>query len=202
MKPDGTTTFREGRTALWPLWVALGFPAFLIFFEASPFGLDFFLVLIVLPVLYLAWAGLGVWSAILAAGWLRQRAWLNAAVNAVLPLVILGVSLNFIAFNIFCGDAGDTIHFYVCQASYMKIVRATPQNGEPRLLTINLGGMSWASRGFVYDESDEVMREPGMQSPGWKARAQESELGCGYGAVPVPGPSALSRHWYIASFAC
>ena len=84
----------------------------------------------------------------------------------------------------------------------MKTVRATQPSGNARLLTINLGGMIWASRGFIYDESDEVVREPSLQSPGWKMRAQDSELGCGYGAIPTPGPLALTRHWYIASFAC
>jgi hypothetical protein len=82
------------------------------------------------------------------------------------------------------------------------MVRATPANGNERLVTINLGGMSWASRGFVYDESDEIIRQPSSQSDGWKARAQESELGCGYGAVRIPGPSAFTQHWYQASFAC
>jgi hypothetical protein len=184
------------------LWVAIGFPALLILLEASPIAPDFFFVLIGIPALYLAWVGLGIWSAVLTVKWLRQRIWRHAVINAVLPLVILGAGLNFIGFIRFCNNAGDTIHFYVRQDSYMKMVRATPQNGEPRLLIINLGGMSWASRGFVYDESDEVMWESVRQSPDWKARAQKSELGCGYGAVPVPGPSTLSKHWYIASFAC
>jgi hypothetical protein len=73
---------------------------------------------------------------------------------------------------------------------------------DTHLVTINLGGMSWASRGFVYDESDEIMLDPSAQSARWKARAHDSELGCGYGAIPIPGPSAFTQHWYIASFAC
>jgi len=84
----------------------------------------------------------------------------------------------------------------------VKMVRAMPPNGNARLMTINLGGMIWASRGFVYDESDEIMQEPSAKSAGWKARAQDSELGCGYGAIPIPGPSAFTQHWYIASFGC
>ncbi len=84
----------------------------------------------------------------------------------------------------------------------MSAVRATQCNGEPKLLTFNLGGMIWASRGFMYDESDEVVREHFTRSAGWKARAQNSELGCSYGAMPIPGPSALTKHWYLASFAC
>ena len=122
--------------------------------------------------------------------------------SLVLPLVILAVGLHLIEFIHFCNNAGDTVHFYLRRPAYVKVVRATPPNGNAPLVTINLGGMSWASRGFVYDESDEIMRDPSAQSAGWKARAQDSELGCGYDAMPIPGPSAFTRHWYIASFAC
>ncbi len=94
------------------------------------------------------------------------------------------------------------MHFLVKRPSYVEAIRATPPNGEPRLVVFNLGGMIWSSRGFVYDESDEVVREPSRQSSAWKARAQDSELGCGYGAQPMLGSFAFSRHWYLASFAC
>jgi hypothetical protein len=133
---------------------------------------------------------------------LRKHGWRQAVANLALPLVILGVGLRFIDFVRFCNNAGDTVHFYIRRPAYVKMVRATPPNGSARLVTVNLGGMIWASRGFVYDESDEIMREPSAQSAGWKARAQNLELGCGYGAVRIPGPSALTKHWYIASFGC
>jgi hypothetical protein len=61
--------------------------------------------------------------------------------------------------------------------------------------------MGWASRGFVYDESDEVLRDPSLQSAGWKDQAN-SELGCGYGAQSFPGHFAFMQHWYLASFTC
>jgi hypothetical protein len=155
-----------------------------------------------LPFLLLVWAASGVWAAFLAVRSPRKRAWRQAVASLVLPLVIVGVGLNFTGFIRFCNTAGDTVHFYLRRPAYVKVVSATPPNGNARLVTINLGGMIWASRGFVYDESDEIMRETSAQSTGWKARAQNSELGCGYGAVPIPGPSALAQHWYIASFAC
>ena len=153
-----------------------------------------------LPVLFLAWAGLGAWAAIIAAAFLWHRAWRQAVAGAVLPLVVLGVGLDHLAFIRFCDNAGDTIHFYLRHPAYMKIVRAAPQNGNPRLLTINLGRMSWASRGYFCDESDEVIRDTSLQSPGWQVRAQDSELGYGYGAIRIPGPLVLTRHSLVYRF--
>lgn len=174
----------------------------LIILEATPIAPNFVFVMIGVPGLLLAWAALGLWAAILTVRLLGEFAWKRALVCAVLPIVVLGVGLNPFGFIRFCNNAGDVVHFYARYASYMRTVRAAPSTGEPQLLTINRGGMIWASRGFVYDESDEVLRDPSRQSEAWKARAQASELGCGYGAIPIPGPSVLIRHWYVASFAC
>ncbi|HKF48605.1 MAG TPA: hypothetical protein VKB38_14710 [Terracidiphilus sp.] len=189
-------------TRLWPIWVAFGFPLLLIALEATPIAPNFLYVMLGIPALLLVWAGIGVWGAILTVRLLLRSAWRKAVIAAVLPLAIVGVALRPTSFIHFCSYAGDTIHFYVRYPSYMKAVQATPQNGEPRLLTFNLGGMIWASSGFVYDESDQMMRGPSMQSSDWKIRTQNSELGCGYGAIPMPGPTRFAKHWYIAWFPC
>jgi hypothetical protein len=117
-------------------------------------------------------------------------------------LVVIGASIHLLAFIHFCNDAGDLLHFLVERPSYLKAIQATPPNGEPRLLIFNLGGMSWSSRGFVYDERDELLRDPSLQSASWKDQAQNSELACGYGAQSFPGHFAFTQHWYLASFAC
>jgi hypothetical protein len=187
---------------LWPIWVTLGFPLLLIAFAASPIAPDFLFVMIGIPCLWLVWVVSAVCAAILTVRWLWRRVWQRAAISAVLPFVVLAASLNFLAFTRFCNNAGDAVHFYVRYSAYANAVRATEQSEGPRLLIFNLGGMIWASRGFVYDESDEVLKEPSTQSAGWKARAKNSELGCGYGAIPMPGPSSFTQHWYIASFGC
>jgi len=188
--------------ALWPLWVAIGFPLLLIILNATPLAPNFVFVMVGLPALLLMWCAVGVIALLLAIRRARQRASIQVAINAILPLVIVCVSLHLMAFIHFCNDAGDVVHFLVRCPSYMETVRATQANGQPRLLIFNLGGMIWASRGFVYDESDEVVREPSQQSSGWKTRAQNSELGCGYGAEAFPGRFAFTRHWYLASFGC
>lgn len=193
---------RKGYIRLWPVWVAIGFPLLFIALEATPIAHDFIFVLVEEPSLMMAWTGLAVCAAILTARRLWRRAWREAVISAVLPLAVLGVASNSTTFIRFCNNAGDTVHFCVSYPSYMKAVRSAPSNGGPKLMTFNLGGMSWASRGFVYDESDQMLLKPSLQSPDWKARAQGSELSCGYGAVPIPGPSRFTRHWYIASFPC
>jgi hypothetical protein len=196
-------TSRKEHTSLWPIWVAIGFPFLLIAIEATPIATDFAYVIVGLPALLAMWTGVGVWAAILTVRRLSQRAWQLAAISAVLPLAILGVGFQLLPFIHFCNDAGDILRFLVMRPSYMKTISAATSNGEARLLVFNLGGMSWSSRGFVYDESDEVIRDPSLQTSGWKARAQNSELSCsGYYAQPFPGHFGFTRHWYLASFPC
>ena len=199
---EPSDTSRKKSVQCWPLWIAIGFPILLIILQASPIAPNFVFVMLGVPTLLHAWAGAGIWAAILACRQMRKRMWKQAATSFVLPLAVLCVAFNFWPFIRSCNNAGDTVHFYVMHHSYTETVRATLPNGEPKLSTFNLGGMIWASRGFIYDESDEILRQPAMQTSNWKARAQNSELGCGYGALRVPGPSALTEHWYIASFGC
>ena len=94
------------------------------------------------------------------------------------------------------------MYFVVERSSYLKEIRTTPANGDPRLLVFNRGGMIWASRGYVYDESGEVVRQQPLQSADWKARAEQTELSCGYYAEPFPGRLSFTQHWYLASFDC
>lgn len=186
----------------WPLWIAIGLPLLLIVLNTTPLAPNFVFVMIGLPVLLLIWASLGIFALVVTILRLRRQAWQSALISAVLPVMILCVSTNLIGFIHFCNDAGDVVHFLVVRPSYVKAISATPQTAGPRLLVFSLGGMSWSSRGFVYDESDEVLRNPSQQSSIWKNRAQNSELGCGYGARSFPGHFELTRHWYLASFAC
>jgi hypothetical protein len=72
-----------------------------------------------------------------------------------------------------------------------------PADGAPRLRVWDLGGMIWSGRGYAYDESDEIVLAPGSQSPGWRARASNTELSCGYVAHAFPGHTAFARHRYL-----
>jgi hypothetical protein len=77
-----------------------------------------------------------------------------------------------------------------------------PTKGAPRLWVLDVGDMIWSSRGYVYDESDEILRAPEAHSAAWTARAAHSELSCGYYARPFPGHLTFTRHWYLVSFPC
>jgi hypothetical protein len=185
------------------LGLAIGLPLLLIGLQATPVGADLFVVVVGEPALMLAWAAAGLWAAILTFRHVRRRAWRTAAMTAVLPVAVLSMCLRFTDLIHFCNDAGDVIHFLVRRPAYLATIRAMPANGEPRLHVFELGGMIRASRGLVYDESDEVVREPSQQSPGWKKRAEHSALSCdGYYARPFPGHFAFTQHWYLASFPC
>jgi len=187
---------------LWPVWVAIGVPLLLVALNSTPIAPNFVFVMIGIPLLLAVWACLGIWALILTIARMRRREWSRALASAVLPLVVLGVGLRFWQFVHLCDDGGDVLYFMVERPSYLKEIRAIPLTGERRLFVFNRGGMIWASRGYVYDESDEVVREEPLRTAGWKARADKTELGCGYYARPFPGHFSFTQHWYLASFNC
>jgi hypothetical protein len=86
------SVLRKESIQLWPLWVAIGCPLLLIALNCTPIAPDLPFVMIGIPALMFIWACLGISPAILTARWLWRRALLEAAVCAVLPLAIVGVS--------------------------------------------------------------------------------------------------------------
>ena len=187
---------------LWPVWAAVGLPLLLVTLAATPIGPDFLFVLIGIPALLLLWACLGVWALIVSVRHAWRREWSRALTSAVLPLAVVLAGIQFGEFIRLCNFGGDVLHFIVKRPAYLEEIDAVPPNGNPRLMVFNLGGMLWASRGYVYDESDEVMLVESKRSAGWKERASETELACGYHAEPFPGHLSFTQHWYIASFDC
>jgi hypothetical protein len=124
---------------LWPIWAAVGLPLLLITLEATPIAHDFVFVMLGVPALFLVWAGLAVWVAILGCRQLWERQWKRSVISVVLPVIVLCVAFHFSSFIRFCNNAGDTVHFYVMYRSYSEAARTTPAIGEPKLLTFNLG---------------------------------------------------------------
>jgi hypothetical protein len=177
-------------------------PLLLIALEATPIAPNFFFVVFGIPFLLFVWACLGVWALVIVIQCIMRREWSSALASATLPLAVLLVGMQFWGFVHFCNDYGDVVFFIARQHSYVTAIRGIPRDGKPRLLVFNRGGMLWASRGYVYDESDEVVLPQSLQSAGWKARADETELTCGYFAEPLPGHLLYTQHWYIASFEC
>jgi len=186
----------------WPVWVAVACPVLLVVLIATPLGPDFVFVVIGIPGLLLIWGCLAIWALLLSCRRVRRRDWLRALASAVLPLVVLGAGARLRQFLLLCNEGGDVVHFLAARPSYVKELRALPPSDEPRLVVFNRGGMIWASRGYVYDESDEVVREDSMRTANWRARAAGTELSCGFYARSFPIHFSFTQHWYLASFPC
>jgi hypothetical protein len=127
----------------------------------------------------------------------RAGAWRKVLSYAVLPAAVLAAALEPWAFVHFCNGLGNMLHFEVMRSQYLSQIRAMPDSAGPKLVVFDWGGMSWASNGVVYDESDEVALPLEQQSSGWHMRASRTELGCGgYSIRPMGG------HFYLADFPC
>ncbi len=183
------------RIIRWPLVVALGMPAALILCDAV-FGPDFLYVVIGQPALLLLWCGAAIGALVAGVLSIHKRAWRRAALYFVLPAVVLIHALAPWSFIRFYDALGDRMHFQIMRPHYLAVVKSLPDIRQPKLAVFDWGGMSFASQGIVYDESDEITRPRQKQSPGWKARARNTELSCGYGATPMGG------HFYFAQFPC
>jgi hypothetical protein len=94
------------RVVLWPLWIAIGWPALLIAMDAFLWP-GFIYVTTVWKLLLLTWSGFALRAAILAVQAAHRRHWRASAVAAVLPVTVLAVSPQFISFCYFCNDVGD-----------------------------------------------------------------------------------------------
>lgn len=180
----------------------MGMPLLLIALNSTPIAPNFAFVMIGIPALLCIWACLGIWALIISIRCMRGQQWSQALAGAVLPLVILVAGLRFWDFIHLCNYGGDVVNFMAERSSFIQEIRATPPDGKLRLQVFNRGGMIWASRGFVYDESDEVVLASSLRSASWKVRADKTELNCGYYAEPFPGHFSFTLHWYIASFNC
>jgi hypothetical protein len=193
-------TEEDARKVHLPRWlVAIGFgvPLALIALAASPLGTDFFYVMIGIPALLLIWALAGIGAAIFGVYAARRRAWRQCSLALMLPLTLLLVAIDPFRFIRACNYVGDVAHFIIFRPYYDKQIAALPANQKPRLVVFNWGGMVWASRGLVYDETDQVSLSPGSQSVDWLAQASRNELSCeGYSVRP------LWAHYYLASFPC
>ena len=187
---------------LWPICAAIGMPLLLVVLNSTPIGTNFVFVMIGIPVLLCIWACLSILALVISIRRMWRREWMLAVASAILPLVVLVSGVQFWRFIHLCNYGGDVVQFIAGRPSYVEEIRAIRQDGKPRLLVFNRGGMVWASRGYVYDESDEVMLTASLQSASWKARADQTELTCGYFAEPFPGHFSFTKHWYIASFNC
>jgi len=181
----------------WVAAIGLGVPIALVTFAASPLGPNFFYVLVGIPALLLLWVIAGLVALIVSIRSAMQRAWRRCVLAAILPVILLIFAFDPVRFVRSCDYAGDVIHFVAMKASYDRTIAALSADQRPRLAVFDWGGMSFASHGLVYDETDQVALPKGSQSADWLAQAGHTELSCeGYGV------RALWDHYYLADFPC
>jgi hypothetical protein len=179
------------------IWWGAGIPLLLVLLAASPLGTDFAYVIAGIPFLLLLWVVAGSWSLVLCVVFAVRRLWSLSLTSAVLPIIVGVAGLHLSGFVRQCNYLGDALHFVVARPYYDHVIASLPHNGRPRLAVFNWGGMIWASRGLVYDESDEVALPLGKQSATWLANPHLAELSCGgFGVQP------LWSHYYLVSFPC
>jgi hypothetical protein len=185
------------RLLRWVAAIGLVVPIALIVFAASPLGPNFFYVLAGIPALLLLWVIAGLIALVISIRSAMRKEWRRCVLAAILPVVLLVVAFNPVRFVRSCNFAGDVIHFIVMRSSYDRRIAALPAEQRPRLVVFDWGGMSFASHGLVYDETDQVALPKGSQSADWLAEASHTELSCeGYGV------RALWDHYYLADFPC
>jgi hypothetical protein len=185
------------RLLRWTAAIGIGVPIALIAFAASPLGPNFFYVLVGIPALVFLWVIAGLGALIVSIRSAMQKQWRRCVLAAILPVVLLIVAFDPVRFVRSCNYAGDVIHFLAMKSSYDRQIAGLPADQRPRLAVFDWGGMSFASHGLVYDETDQISLPKGSQSADWLAQASHSELSCeGYGARP------LWDHYYLVDFPC
>jgi hypothetical protein len=185
------------RLLCWAAAIGLGVPIALIAFAASPLGPNFIYVVVGIPVLLFLWVIAGRVGLIVSIRSAMQKEWRRCVLAAILPAVLLIVAFDPVRFVRSCDYLGDVIHFIAMRSYYDRTIAALPADQRPPLVVFDWGGMSFASRGLVYDETDQVALPRGRQSTDWVAKASHTELSCeGYGV------QALWDHYYLADFPC
>ena len=185
------------RLLRWVAAIGLGVPIALIAFAASPLGPNFIYVVVGIPALLFLWVIAGLVALIVSIRSAMRKEWRRCVMATILPVVLLIVAFDPVRFVRSCDYLGDVIHFIAMRPTYDRTIAALPADQRLRLVVFDWGGMSFASRGLVYDETDQVALPRGRQSPDWLAKASRTELSCeGYGV------RALWDHYYLADFPC
>jgi hypothetical protein len=147
--PSTTEMTPQSRLPRWLLAGGLGVPLALIVLAASPFGTNFFYVVIGIPALLFAWAIAGVGGLVVSVRSAMRKDWRRCVIASVLPIVLLAVAVDPIRFVRSCNHIGDVIHFIVAKPYYDRQIAALRIGRGFRLAVFDWGGMVWASSGLV-----------------------------------------------------
>jgi hypothetical protein len=183
--------------------------------------LDWLFFVPVAIALSLVWALLALFSAVWSVQYVREGLFLYGLLSLVLPGVMLASLMHqaevlpagvpraeVLVFGMFrpsgllepAMHAGDVAHFFVVKPSYDKIIAMLPNDGS-RFDEFNWGGLLFASKGVVYDETDQIAMPKDRRSAAWLARVGGGDLMCG-GSDLVAPVQPLWSHYYVAGFGC
>jgi hypothetical protein len=166
--------------------------------DSTPLDTDLGFVLLSLPIFLLIWAVVGIRSAVLFVRVARRRSWKPSVARCIVLAGTILAIYSFFPFIWGCHYLGGAIRFAVNRSYYDQQVALLPADDKPRLGVFSWGGMSWASRALVYDESDEVALPAGQQSVAWKEnRRYLDQLTCENWKA-----RSLWPHYYIVDFPC
>jgi len=88
----------------------------------------------------------------------------------------------------------EYVQFFVGYPLFRYAVAKIPETQGSRLVVFTTSGFISMSSGIAFDESDEMAKPIGEQSPAWKGRAAHTELGNG-----VWWAQRILGHWYRLS---
>jgi hypothetical protein len=170
----------------------------LIFLDSEPLSTNFVFPLLSMAGVSFIWAVVGIRSAVLFARSARRRLWRRSVSRGLLFAASILVCLCFLPYFRGCAYLGGALRFAVNRSYYDHEVALLPADDHPRFRVFEWGGMLFAWRDLIYDESDEVALPPGGQSSAWKENDRNrGEFDCGHWNA-----RRLWAHYYIVDFTC
>jgi hypothetical protein len=163
----------------------------------TPDGIYTLYIAFFAPLMLMCWAITALYFLALLIGLLKEGAWRKVVAVAVLPSLVLAMTVNWATAYQY---TANWEHFLMMRPRYDAKVAHLPNNGE-RFAEFNWGGLAYASRGVVYDETDEIARPQGRQSRRWIGRMKNTDLLCGESEFTAP-VEPLGDHYYATSFGC
>ena len=143
------------------------------------------------------WLAVPAWALVVAVLRLRSRAYVAAALSALLPAIAVAVYDDGPFLGVF-------LRFQVERPGYVaRIEAARAGRDDPNIVAgptlvafFPWGGWVTGSFGVAYDESDVIAKPFALRRELWRDRRVPGEFRCD-GSV-----SALGNHFYMAGFSC
>lgn len=170
----------------------------LIFYYSKPLSTNFIFPLLSLAGILLIWTVVAIRCAVLFARFARRRSWRPSVARVLALTESILACLCVLPYLHGCIYLAGALRFAVNRSYYDHEVAMLPADERPRIRVFEWGGMLFAWRDLVYDESDEVALPPGQQSDAWKQNDRYGrEFSCGHWSA-----RRLWAHYYIVDFSC